>query len=302
MQEEKDKKAQDSMDSIDDIEEYMKKMQGGEDDPDAPPPLDMSALKRKPRQEEEVKMDSIDDLEQYKKSISSDFDEKKAMEAITPIEVKSTRHIELQKEAEQKAEQRIENVKSAHTAAGEVFDWLESILMAVLIIVLLFTFVVRVNTVDGESMLPTLTGGQKLIVTDLFYTPSYNDVVIVQAPRLDGGKPIVKRVIGLPGDTIKIDFDNGVVYRNGEALKTETSGGKIYEDGHTILDLTHRNLEMVNGQEYTVPENSYFVMGDNRNNSKDSRLFSEIGFIDRKYIAGRAVFSIFPFNSFGFLQ
>lgn len=300
MQEEKENKTQGSMDAID-IDEYKKMLNSREQDPNEPPPLDMGKIKRAAKKEDDVQMDSIVDIDSYKQEISSDFNEKKAMEDITPIEVKSTRHIELQKEAEKKAEQRIENVKSAHTAAGEIFDWLESILMAVLIIVLLFTFIVRVNTVDGESMLPTLTGGQKLIVTDLFYTPSYNDIVIVQAPKLDGGKPIVKRIIGLPGDTIRIDFDNGIVYRNGTALPVEEKGGLIYEDGHTINDLTTRNLEMVSGQDYTVPEDSYFVMGDNRNNSKDSRLFSAIGFIDRKYIAGRAVFSVFPLNTFGFM-
>lgn len=238
-------------------------------------------------------MDSID-LDEYKKGMD-DFDEKKVMEAISPIEVKSTRHIELQKREEQKKE----NIVSAHTAANEVFDWLESILMAIVIIVLVFTFIVRVNTVDGTSMLPTLTEGQKLIVTDLFYTPDYNDIVIIQAAKLDGGKPIVKRVIGLPGDTIKIDFDNGIVYRNGEALLTEIRDGFIYEDGHTIYTLTTRQMEMVSMQDYTVPDGCYFVMGDNRDNSKDSRLFSEIGFVEENYIAGHAIFSIFPVSSFG---
>ena len=148
-------------------------------------------------------------------------------------------------------------------------------------------------------MEPTLTGGQKLIVTDLFYTPDYNDIVIIQAAKLDGGIPIVKRIIGLPGDRINIDFDNGVVYRNGEPLRIEIKDDLIYEDGHTIKTYTTRNLEMMSGQDYYVPEDYYFVLGDNRNNSKDSRLFSEIGFVNKNYIAGRAIFSIFPFDTFG---
>ena len=186
-----------------------------------------------------------------------------------------------------------------NTAAYEAFDWAESILTAIITIVLIFTFIIRINTVDGVSMEPTLTGGQKLLVSDLFYTPDYNDIVIVQAANLDGGKPIVKRIIGLPGDTVKIDFEIGTVYRNGEPLPIEIKDGFLYEDGHKIETPTNLSQDMISGQEYTVPENCYFVMGDNRNNSKDSRLLSVIGFVDKNYIAGRALFSIFPLSTFG---
>lgn len=214
-----------------------------------------------------------------------------------PIEVKSTRHIELKKQEEA----RKEAIEDAHTAANEVFDWLESVLTAVVAIVLIFTFAIRINTVDGESMLPTLTEGQKLVVTDLFYTPAYNDIVIVQAANLDGGKPIVKRIVGLPGDTMKIDFESGTVYRNGSPLPIEVKDGLIYEDGHTINTLTTLNQDMISLVDYVVPDGCYFVLGDNRNNSKDSRLLSVIGFIDKNYIAGRAVFSVFPFDTFGLM-
>ena len=240
-------------------------------------------------------MDAIDP-EEYKKFLDSKpdtFDED-----MTPIEVKSTRHLELQRREEEKKD----NKETARTAANEVFDWMESILSAVVAIVLIFTFIIRINTVDGTSMDPTLVGGQKLLVTDLFYTPDYNDIVIVQAANLDGGKPIVKRVIGLPGDTVRIDFDTGIVYRNGEALAVEVKDGYFYEDGHKINTLTTLRHDMVSIPDYVVPEDSYFVMGDNRNNSKDSRLFSTIGFIDKNYIAGRAVFSIFPFDTFGVIE
>ena len=241
-------------------------------------------------------MDSID-AEEFRKMLEGGPSDEDIFSDLAPIEVKSTQHIVRQQQEEQKKE----NVLSAHQAANEVFDWLESILMAVIAIVLIFTFILRVNTVDGKSMEPTLTGGQKLIVTDLFYTPNYNDIVIIQAAKLDGGIPIVKRIIGLPGDTIMIDFEKGEVYRNGELLPIENKDGLIYEDGHTINTLTTRNQEMVSGQDYVVPEDSYFVLGDNRNDSKDSRLFSEIGFVKKNYIAGRAIFSIFPFDTFGSL-
>lgn len=250
-------------------------------------------FKRYEEKEDNDTMDAIDP-EEYKKALES-TEKKKFEEDISPIEVKSTRHLELQ-------QREAENKESAHTAANEVFDWLESILTAVITIVLIFTFVIRINTVDGDSMNPTLTAGQKLVVSDLFYTPDYNDIVIVQAAKLDGGKPIVKRIIGLPGDTIRIDFESGTVYRNGAALPLETRSGIIYEDGHAINTVTTLRQDMLSNVDYTVPEGSYFVMGDNRNNSKDSRLLSVIGFIDKNYIAGRAVFSIFPFNTFGFMD
>lgn len=240
--------------------------------------------------DKEETMEAID-AESYRKM----FEEEEA-ESFKPIEVKSTRHLEIQKEQEKKEEIK----KDAHSAAKEVFDWIETLVVAMVFIVILFTFIVRVNTVDGDSMNPTLNDGQKLLVTDLFYTPNYNDIVIVQAAKLDGGKPIIKRIIGLPGDKISIDFTKGIVTRNGEELQIESEAGKLYEDGHLINDYTTRNLEMTSGQEYTVPEDCYFVLGDNRNRSSDSRLMSQIGFVEKNFIAGRAVFSIFPFSSFGF--
>lgn len=243
-------------------------------------------------------MEAIDP-DEYKKILDGSNEEEEAFNSVlNPIEVKSTRHIEIQKEQEKKEEVK----KDVHTAVKEVFDWVETLIMAMIFIIILFTFFIRVNTVDGDSMNPTLQNGQKLLVTDLFYTPDYNDIVIVQAAKLDGGKPIIKRVIGLPGDTLSIDFKNGIVYRNGEALPIETKNNIIYEDGHKINALTTSNLEMANGQEYTVPENCYFVMGDNRNRSTDSRALSTVGFVDKNYIAGHAIFSIFPFNSFGLIE
>ncbi|HBH94769.1 MAG TPA: signal peptidase I [Ruminococcaceae bacterium] len=245
-------------------------------------------------------MEAIDP-EEYKKMLQQpkEQDHSDLEDIITPIEVKSTRHLQIQQEQLEKEKAKENAAKNAHTAVNEVYDWFESLLMAVVFIVLLFTFIIRVNTVDGGSMTPTLQNGQKLVVTDLFYTPSYNDIVIIQAAKLDGGKPIVKRIIGLPGDTVMIDFEAGLVYRNGEQLPVETKEGYLFEDGHKINSYTNRNIEMLSKTEYTVPENCYFVLGDNRNGSKDSRAFSSIGFVDGNYIAGRAIFSLFPFSTFG---
>lgn len=244
---------------------------------------------------ERKKNDEMDiiDVSEYRKS-----QENELINAASPIEMKSTQHIERAKREEIKKE----NAEISRSAANEVFDWFESIITAVLAIILIFTFIVRLNTVDGDSMNPTLVDGQKLVVTDLFYTPDYNDIVIVQAARLEGGKPLVKRIIGLPGDTIRIDFENGTVYRNGTALEVTTEGGFLYEDGHTINSLTNNAIKMESNKDYIVPENCYFILGDNRNDSRDSRDMASIGFLERNYIAGHAIFSVFPFNTFGFTQ
>ena len=107
---------------------------------------------------------------------------------------------------------------------ADMFDWMCSIFSAILCFIIIFALFARVITVDGESMVPTLQDQQRLIVSDMFYTPQYDDIVILYADKLANessggyGKPIVKRVIGLPGDKIRIDFVKGVVYRNGEQL------------------------------------------------------------------------------------
>lgn len=192
-------------------------------------------------------------------------------------------------------------VKTKASFMSETFDWVESIIIAVIAIILIFTFLVRVTSVDGSSMYPTLVDQERLLVTDLFYSPSYNDIVILQANGLvndkgEYGKPIVKRVIGLPGDKINIDFSNGIVYRNGEALETEVIDGLIYEDGHTINEYTYNSIDFTG--EVTVPAGCIFVMGDNRNRSTDSRS-RLVGMVDENYIIGKAFLRITPFSKFG---
>ncbi len=174
-----------------------------------------------------------------------------------------------------------------------MFDWMCSIFSAILCFIVIFTLFARVITVDGESMVPTLQNQQRLIVSDMFYTPQYGDIVILYADKLANeatrsyGKPIVKRVIGLPGDKIKIDFVNGIVYRNGEALTEE------YTNTPTNLP---ENFP-ING-EITVEEGKVFVLGDNRNNSKDSRS-NDVGQVDMRYIMGKAYLRIWPLNALG---
>ncbi len=188
-----------------------------------------------------------------------------------------------------------------HGIAAEVYDWFDSIFYGLLILTLVFVLVTRTTTVDGTSMLPTLEDKQLLLVSDFAYTPAYNDIVVVWSDTLpndkDGyGKAIVKRVIGLPGDRISIDYWAGTVSRNGEVLEITEKDGVLYEDGHMINDTTRTDEGL--GGEFTVPEGCLFVMGDNRNGSTDSRS-RLVGFIDRRNVVGRAYLRVFPFDKFG---
>lgn len=178
---------------------------------------------------------------------------------------------------------------------ADMFDWMCSIFSAILCFIIIFALFARVITVDGESMVPTLQDQQRLIVSDMFYTPQYDDIVILYADKLVNessggyGKPIVKRVIGLPGDKIRIDFVKGVVYRNGEQLPDD------YTNTPTNL------LEnFPNNQDVTVEDGKVFVLGDNRNGSKDSRS-NQIGQVDMRYIMGKAYLRIWPLNALGML-
>lgn len=186
-------------------------------------------------------------------------------------------------------------------AAADIYSWFDTLIGSFLVIIVLFTFFARVSTVDGESMLPTLEDKQMLMISDFFYEPAYNDIVVVWAEQIpndeDGlGKAIVKRVIGLPGDNIKIDFANGYVYRNGEQLPLQVKDGVLYEDGHMLNSYT--NYSEGRGDDFTVPEGTIFVMGDNRNGSTDSRSWM-VGDVDKRFIVGKALFRIFPFDKIG---
>ncbi|MGN1090620.1 MAG: signal peptidase I [Huintestinicola sp.] len=169
----------------------------------------------------------------------------------------------------------------------EFLEWAETVIFAFFAVILLFTFLLRQANVDGESMMPTLLDKEKLIVHHLFYKPERGDIVIINSEGL--GKPIVKRVIAVGGDTVDIDFDTGVVKVNGEEL---------HED--YILDLTKRD-EYGHVYPVEVKEGCYFVMGDNRMNSLDSRS-AAVGFVTEEEIMGKVIFRIWPINRIGVIE
>lgn len=177
----------------------------------------------------------------------------------------------------------------------DVFDWVEILVHAILAVVLCFSFLFRIATIDGESMTNTLQNGEKVIITNLAYEPKAGDIVVISRNRENsvytanvGNKPIIKRIIATEGQTVDIDFEKGVVYVDGVAL----------EEGYTR---TPTNLKYDIDFPVRVDEGCVFVLGDNRNNSLDSRSsqIGDYGMIDTRYILGHAVCRIFPFDKIG---
>lgn len=162
-----------------------------------------------------------------------------------------------------------------------VYEWLDSLIYAVILILLIFTFIFRVVGVSGNSMNPTLSNGDWLTVSAVPGEIESGDIVVVTQPN-SLNEPLIKRVIAKGGDTINIDFIEGTVTVNGVVL---------YEP--YIAEQTERMGDFV--YPLTVPEGCLFVMGDNRNDSLDSR-FRTVGFIDERYVLGVAQIRLFPFG------
>jgi len=161
----------------------------------------------------------------------------------------------------------------------EAKDWIFSIVAAVVMALLIRTFIVELYIVDGPSMRPTLEHEERLIVSKFIYRlrpPEKGEILIFKYPR-DTSRDFIKRVIATGGDTIEIK--DGRVYVNGQMLKEDY-----------ILEKTRTEYPKV-----TVPEGTVFVMGDNRNNSDDSR-FSDVGFVPFDLIKGKAVLIFWPFD------
>ncbi|OLA34852.1 MAG: signal peptidase I [Faecalibacterium prausnitzii] len=157
-----------------------------------------------------------------------------------------------------------------------LLEWYEALISAALVLVLIFSFFFRIIQVDGSSMVPTLVNGDKLIVWGAGYDyTSY-------------GKPLVKRVIAKGGDTVSIDYATGTVAVNGEVLQEDY----IAEPTYLGYDVQFP---------YTVPEGTVFVMGDNRNQSLDSRS-TYVGCIDERDILGKVLVCFMPFTDFGVVK
>ena len=187
--------------------------------------------------------------------------------------------------------------KPKFSVSAEVFDWLEALLVSVVVIIFIFSFVFRIVKVDGSSMEHTLHDEDYLIITQYNYQPKQFDLVVVaaesaelpdQSDKKAHEKLLIKRIIALENQVVDINYELGTVTVNGEVLD-EPYIQKNYDD-HMIPP----SRESIS-YPYTVPPGKVFVMGDNRNNSTDSRV---LGALDKMEISGRAIIRAFPLPTF----
>lgn len=170
----------------------------------------------------------------------------------------------------------------------EMYQNVRTLVTVLAVLILVFTFVARIIVVSGPSMENTLQNGDAMLVWSLGYTPEQGDVVVL-TKRSYQEDSIVKRVIATEGQTVDIDYATGTVYVDGQPLEEDYIKEQMqipsYGEGTNHI---------------TVPEGCLFVMGDNRNQSADSR-YSGIGIVDERCVIGRAVMVLFPFAHFGTL-
>ncbi len=170
-----------------------------------------------------------------------------------------------------------------------IYDIVEMLALTTCTVLLVFAIICRIAIVDGDSMNNTLYDGDVLIVSDLEYKPRCGDIVVFALEDADGNaKSYVKRIIATGGQVIDIDFDTWEV----------TVDGKLLDESE-YANFASKYL-VLSDYEYplTVPEGHVFVMGDNRNNSLDSRS-DDVGCVDERLIFGRVLCRVYPWNSMG---
>ncbi len=209
--------------------------------------------------------------------------------------------------------------KTGDRFVSMVFDYVEIIVFSICAVLILFMLCGRLCRVNGNSMLKTLNNGELLITTsigpiergDIVVFHQTDDLTKPVAERKNGAaflnEPLVKRVIGMGGDTVRIDYKASKVYLNGEELnepyaallaRHQTAAGVTYVDINQMTLKPQYNYDSANGIfEVTVPDGCYFVMGDNRNNSADSRSV-EVGCVDGRRMLGHVVLRLKPYTVF----
>jgi len=178
---------------------------------------------------------------------------------------------------------------------GFILEFIQSIVLAASVFVLLYMFIAQPNEVKGSSMLPNFTDGEYLLTDKLSYRlgdPKRGDVVVFKAPPTESCSEdeceYIKRIIGVPGDSVMVK--NGQVYLNGQLL----------EEFFLPDDIISRSGNFSKeGVERVIPEGQYLCFGDNRSHSRDGR---EFGPVDKSLIVGKAFFKYWPVSSFGVVE
>jgi len=181
----------------------------------------------------------------------------------------------IEKETQKQVDRPAERRKTVLLYLHDFVCWLTAIL-------LVFLLVFRIVVVSGPSMNRTLFDGDYLLLLNnvFYHEPAYGDIIVVSKDSFKDGEPIIKRVIATEGQWVDIDFEAGIVYVNGNALEES---------------YTNTSTNLYEGVDFPlmVDEGCVFVLGDNRNASKDSRS-PEIGLVDKREILGKAIFLVLP--------
>lgn len=199
--------------------------------------------------------------------------------------------MQIQENPEQNIAPETSNKKSSFTKG--VLEQLELIVIFFAIMMLIFSFVCRTCKVDGESMMNTLQNDETVLIWNLFYTPDYGDIVVIH-DNDELRKPIVKRVIGLPGDTVRVQH-----FEDSMKVTVTHSDGSSETLNEDYINYSGYLWYYSPDQTYTVSDGEIFVLGDNRLNSKDSR---ELGCYDTRQVLGKVIFRLLPFNKIGAIQ
>lgn len=175
--------------------------------------------------------------------------------------------------------------KGAASFTANCYEWMEALITSLIIVTVLFSYAMRIVSVSGPSMLPTLRSYDRVLLFSGFYQPRQGDVVVITRTR-GLSEPIIKRVIALENQTVDIDFQSGTVIVDGKRLDES----RYIRNGITKQPSDYKFP-------LTVPKGCVFVLGDNRPVSNDSRS-SDVGMVDQRFILGKAEWIVFPFDRF----